>query len=86
MKHEFKDYDDDNMLDYYKKHWEELRRESESIPSLDKFISMYGVSGILKKLLMDYSLEHILENIDIQDIQQYLRKKKLENIKDKDND
>lgn len=52
--------------------------------TLSDMIRVYGLNVVIKTLLEKYPIEQILEFLDIKGIQQFLRKKKLEQIKTKD--
>ncbi len=49
--------------------------------TLSDLINVYGLKSIVSKMIEKYTIEEILELLDIKNIQQFLRKKKLENIK-----
>ena len=80
------DYRDNYDIDILKKQkdWEVTKWEHET-PTLSELITMFGLESVISQLLEKYSIEQLLELLDIKDVQQFLRKKKLEQIKsDKD--
>ena len=72
------------IQDYtYKNEWK-IKEKSEQF-SLSDMIRIYGLTVVLRALLEKYPIEEILEILDIKDVQQFLRKKKLEQLKIKNN-
>ena len=77
------DYIDFDDVFKKKKEWEESGLQSGL--SLSQLINMYGLQSVMAQLIEKHPIEKILELLDIKDMQQFLRKKKLEQIKsDKD--
>lgn len=58
-------------------------KKTKSI-SLSDLIKMYGLESVMLQLSDNYTIDQILEFLDIKDVQQFLRKKKLEQLKTKD--
>lgn len=50
-------------------------------PPLSKLISQHDIDLIIEEILKNYNAKDILKNLSDVEIQKYLRKKKLENLK-----
>jgi len=71
-----------NEYDYFeiaKK--EQLDKQSISLSGM---IKISGLKRVMVELSDRYTIDQILEMLDIKDVQQFLRKKKLEQLKTKD--